>query len=402
MIKIFCLAFVARIGLMLYGAWQDANMDVKYTDVDYYVFADAAKFVSQGKSPYQRATYRYTPLLAWALTPNFWLSPYFGKLVFIIFDVLVGRSIHSLVRHSGHSKETARNCALVWLVNPLSATVSSRGNAESIMAFLVLMSLSSLIKGRTVLSAVFYGLAVHFKIYPITYILPIYLYLGQDSSKFKNDTSEPPSKTLNLWTSLVNSLLPNKQRLLFTSVSGAVLGMLSGFFYWMYGWTFLYETYLYHIVRGDIKHNFSPYFYLLYLTSDPITGVPICLRLLVFIPQVLLLVVVAAAFHRDQPLAWFLCTFVFVMANKVCTSQYFLWYLSLLPVILPYLKLSMVQACSLLALWFSTQGLWLLPAYYLEFKGQNTFIYIWMASLLFFAANAFIVYYIVKHYRKTR
>lgn len=147
--------------------------------------------------------------------------------------MLVGHSIYSLVRHSGHSKETARNCALVWLVNPLSATVSSRGNAESIMAFLVLMSLSSLIKGRTVLSAVFYGLAVHFKIYPITYILPIYLYLGQDSSKVKHHISDPPPKTLNFWTSLVNSLLPNKQRLFFTSVSGAVLGLLSGFFYWM-------------------------------------------------------------------------------------------------------------------------------------------------------------------------
>lgn len=88
-----------------------------------------------------------------------------------------------------------------------------------------------------------------------------------------------------------------------------------------YGWVFLYETYLYHIVRGDIRHNFSPYFYLLYLTSDPVNGVPLCLRLLVFIPQLVLVVAVALRCHHDQPLAWFLCTFIFVMANKVCTSQ---------------------------------------------------------------------------------
>jgi len=36
---------VTRLGLMLYGLWQDSVMAVKYTDVDYYVFTDAAKFM---------------------------------------------------------------------------------------------------------------------------------------------------------------------------------------------------------------------------------------------------------------------------------------------------------------------------------------------------------------------
>lgn len=70
---------VLRSLLLVYSAWHDRHSIVKYTDVDYRVYSDAAKRVMQDGSPYDRATYRYSPLIAWMLLPNEMLSPLWGK-----------------------------------------------------------------------------------------------------------------------------------------------------------------------------------------------------------------------------------------------------------------------------------------------------------------------------------
>ena len=92
---------IYRLMLIAYGQHQDESMDVKYTDIDYHVFTDAARHVYDGGSPYSRHTYRYSPLLAYLMIPNVAWSPNVGKLMFVMFDIFAGYLIYNILKYDG-------------------------------------------------------------------------------------------------------------------------------------------------------------------------------------------------------------------------------------------------------------------------------------------------------------
>ncbi|XP_061196315.1 GPI mannosyltransferase 1-like [Saccostrea echinata] len=384
------LGLFIRLTMILYGEWQDRTSIVKYTDVDYIVFTDAAEYMTQGSSPYNRSTYRYTPILAWMLQPNITISPLFGKLLFVMFDVLCGYLIYALLmsENTGHSRSLF--CASIWLFNPISIAVSSRGNAESIMSFIVLLTLKLFQQNEIVLGAASYALSVHVKIYPLTYCLALYLYYSRESQD---------SQQSSVMFRLQKMLWPTKENIVLVLISTVTFLLLTGLCYQKYGWDFLHETYLYHITRRDLRHNFSVYFYMLYLTSD--SPYSRAVGLAAFLPQLILFALCSFKFYRDPPMSFFLNTFIFVTFNKVCTSQYFLWYLCLLPLVLPSLTMSIRKGISLIVLWLLGQGMWLLPAYLLEFEGMNTFLFVWFAGILFFLINILVIAAIIDSYKYT-
>jgi phosphatidylinositol glycan class M len=163
--------------LLFFGLWQDHHLAVPYTDVDYRVFSDAAAHVVRGGSPYERDTYRYTPLLAWALTPTVLFS-WWGKCIFIAADLWMGQLIQQYMTLRKAFPGTTRLCVNLWLFNPITVAISTRGSAEPLWGAFVLSALLCLAQRAHRQSAVWLALAIHCKIYPIIYVIPIMLLLA--------------------------------------------------------------------------------------------------------------------------------------------------------------------------------------------------------------------------------
>ena len=121
--RIILLSVLLRIVLIIYGIYHDTHSPLKYTDVDYFVFTDAARFVNAKQSPYQRETYRYTPVLAWLLVPTAWSGWFaWGKAIFALGDIAAGWIMILILRGRGMSYERSLKYTSIWLLNPMVYT----------------------------------------------------------------------------------------------------------------------------------------------------------------------------------------------------------------------------------------------------------------------------------------
>jgi phosphatidylinositol glycan class M len=426
--KLILSAIALRAGLLLFGSWQDTHLAVKYTDIDYEVYTDAAQFMVQGGSPYQRSTYRYSPLLAALLTPNILLHKSFGKVLFALADIvaalLMQRLLHRRFSNKNETKATKLTTAAgknkkesfkssttittialaLWLFSPFTVSISTRGNGEALVTCMLLGMLDLLENNFILASGLLYGLAVHWRVYPIIYALPILKHLAEAGNVSKDSSSNGSSaverrrtrssvsvsgrsssndngKSKNknqpvavVVSSFINSIF-SLNGLKFGLSAACIFLSLGIGLYRLYGFPFLHETYLYHATRVDPRHNFSPYHYPAYLGTEKVSVEEIvrldsssddtsilsswmggaCTGEVLksvydgFFNQIgdsgkiwtLATLVVQFSlgwvFSGDLAAAFFLQTVAFVAFNKVATAQYFVWYFSWLPLVLPSL-----------------------------------------------------------------
>ncbi|KAF5116093.1 hypothetical protein DV454_001883 [Geotrichum candidum] len=354
----FAVAFavVQRIIIFFWGLYQDATMTPRFTDIDYFVFTDAARFMHLGGSPYDRETYRYTPLLAWLLLPTAHEAGFFsfGKVLFAVGDIVAGILILRILKIRQVSEANAVIYSAVWLLNPMVSTISTRGSSEGLLGAMVISFVWAVYTRRLVLGGVLAGVAVHFKIYPIIYIPTVIWSLASPEKPTKATKKNPRPARKTLVQKAIGFI--NRDRIVFAGTAAVSFLLLTGLMYLKYGYPFLLHTYLHHLSRIDHRHNFSPYSTLLYISSSPAvtastsSAAPVTNPFLHFItsfipepskwaffPQLFLsgfLIPVLFA-KRDVTKTMFLQTFAFVTFNKVCTAQYFMWYMVLLPFYLP-------------------------------------------------------------------
>jgi phosphatidylinositol glycan class M len=419
---IIWLALGIRVLFLFIGLWVDSlDGSVRYTDIDYAVYDGAARSLLERGNPYEQETYRYPPLLALLIIPNHLVWKQWGKLVFIFADVLLIPAIQHLrngrdgVDGSGVESRSwwqpqdRRFYSFLWAINPLSIVICTRGSSDSLVNYLLLWMLVVLLRDgegkegtsrrrSRATAGLAFGLLVHMRIYPVIYVpaLAVHLYS-------KNGAAD-------LRPLLVFFLSAAGSFLYFTTLSVVAAGHA----YWS-------EAVMYHLTRVDHRHNFSIYFYPNYLSASTSqeggggchndygddegsfveSGV---LRWLPFLPQALLLSALALRLaQRDLCRCLLLSTMAFVAYNKVVTAQYFTWYCCLLPVVLPPLSTTTTTITSrsgsrvalpiplALALaplgWVLAACVWLWRAYLLEMTGQETFLSVHLAGMLFHIAQ---------------
>ncbi|WWC60999.1 uncharacterized protein I303_103576 [Kwoniella dejecticola CBS 10117] len=394
------LSAIIQVALLIYAQHVDTHPEryggLRYTDVDWRVVLDGTRLIfcsNEGEGnlprgwstsllgfkigdPYERSTFRYTPLLPLLVSPSL-LHPLIGRLILVGTSLIIPAL---LLRLPVGIRPGFWTTHLIWTLNPFVLNINTRGSPESIICLLVILTLYNLRRGREVYAAIWLGISISWKIYPIIYVAAIWSHLSRKYGSFGRG----------VWK--------------FGFATGLTLLVVNGLLWSIWGQPFLQHTFLYHLTRLDHRHNFSPYFYPIYLSlfpsGDSIPSiVPQAIEKILrhpltsFLPQTSLVLLAGFALERKAGLEFtmFVQTSVFVIFNKVCTSQYFMWFLPLLPLVIPHLRLDRTKTAILIGAWVAGQAVWLSIGYRLEFMAQGVFLYLWMAGLALFGVSCWVL-----------
>ena len=174
-----------RIALVLYSALHDNYITPPFTDIDYHVALSGAEQLAAGKSPYDAATYRYSPVLAYVMLPSVLLHQSTGKVVFSVADLLCAAVVEAMAVRIGANERELQWVHAAWLYNPMIAILSARGSSDALLVALPVLALlylltspqSNLSSSTLLLVGCLQGSAVHLKIVPIIFTPSIITYI---------------------------------------------------------------------------------------------------------------------------------------------------------------------------------------------------------------------------------
>ncbi|CCW68082.1 unnamed protein product [Phytomonas sp. Hart1] len=380
----------------------------------------ARAIVDARKCPFERTTYRYTPLLALLMVPSvLWLDA-FGKLLFTMCDLGVLYLCERLLNHYSDSAYKRRLLEIFIAFNPVVLNISTRGNSDMLMTLINLIAMTLYDRRQYYAAAGVLGFGAHFKIFPIIYVPSLVFGIWQDITNAQ--TKHPGSSA----RSFHQRLRKTTKIALISGISFlACFAIPTGISYFFCGKVYIQEALLYHFHREDHRHNFSPYWFLIYLNMAA-RGMgyeqQFSPGLWAFFPQAVVLLLTSWRLRRNIPQACCTVTILFIAFNKVCTVQYFVWFIPLLPFVfmqnsMPfpasiksvandkasregwpgnskgkgkrnfYRVPSLKTIIAVLMLWTSTIPLWVFTTYPLEFQGKNHYWRVWIASGVFFLST---------------
>ena len=352
------------------------------------------------------------------------------------------------MRTQGWSYRTANAVMAIWLFNPFTVTMSTRGSIESVISLMVLTVLYLVLQMDLTRAATLYGLAIYFRMYPVFYGMPAWIYVcwkyhTRTFSCFRAHEKVAQFSSRGLLTSMTRveivrktnfceSLLRPKlrERFFLVGVTLSITLALGALSLALYGVDSVYKAYVFHLFRSDVRHNFSASFYAKYLSLDDhfktdlirLDGA-LSFRVLQALcepnPQLLILLIIGLKYAEDFSFCLFLQTVIFVTFNKVCTAQYFIWYFCLLPLTFPNTSLgidveplaaygqglctpsdplersestcSVFHVTNCFVLWQAVLFLWLSSGWALVFCGLGYYWQLWLASTFLLLMNTFFV-----------